>query len=57
MKINYVEWFPMTAANGALLFKMESKKQCICYKYFQYLSSRIIIDVIIDPDFLGAGDF
>ena len=57
MKINYVEWFPITAANGALLFKMESKKQCIFYKYFEYLSSRIIIDVIIDPDFLGAGDF
>lgn len=57
MKINYVERFPMTAANGALLFKMESKKQCICYKYFEHLSSRIIIDVIIDPDFLGAGDF
>ena len=38
-------------------FKFESKKQCICYKYFEHLSSRIIIDVIIDPDSMGAGDF
>ena len=38
----------MTAANGAWLFKFENKKQYICYKYFAYLSSRIIIGVIID---------